>query len=129
MTELDHAVYTVCRYWSIYRFCLKGSSCGIDRAYPDDHFRRCRKPSETTAVRAAFHMVCQFVFANNHVYWWSRADLENRNYYTPEDEKDEEAFAEIEPWLQEHCPSFTGLGPLIGIQDDDEAFAYRMRFG
>lgn len=44
-------------------------------------------------------------------------------------DRDNALFDERESWLTEHCPSFTRLGPLIGIQDEDEAFAFKLRFG
>lgn len=87
-------------------------------------------PETVTTLDSTMHELIGFVYSHRHVFSWiSLDDDETVLRHAYQEGFDEEAFAESEPWLQEHCPSFTRLGPLIGIQDDDEAFAFKIRFG
>jgi hypothetical protein len=80
-------------------------------------------------LRRGFYRTLEFTLTQSYVVVIPgiKFDVGRMNYYNKR--LGDKAFAQIEPWLQEHCPSFKRLGPLIGIQDDDEAFSFRMKFG
>lgn len=75
-----------------------------------------------TYLRQSFYNILDFCLSHPHVFLIPRSEP------LSEDE-DDRWFEEHADWLSENCPSYTRLGPLIGIQDPDEAFAWRMRWG
>lgn len=79
-------------------------------------------PEPPAVMRETFNQIVRFVFTHPHVFLIPRSE-------SPSEAEDDSWFEEHADWLDENCPSYTRLGPLIGIQDPDEAFAWRMRWG
>ncbi|WP_139237829.1 hypothetical protein [Methylobacterium sp. 13MFTsu3.1M2] len=86
-----------------------------------DRFIRERSELRTYS-RQSFYNVLDFCLGQPHVFLIPRSE-------SPFEAEDDLWFEEHADWLSENCPSFTRLGPLIGIQDPDEALAWRMRWG
>lgn len=110
----------------IYRYCL-ANPWGTD-ALSWDRMIRDHRFSIPYDRRAVFYEIMGFVADHKHVFHHRTTDPASCNGFQEFLDQCDSDFVESEVWLRENCPSFTRLGPLVGIQDDTEAFAFRLRF-